>query len=160
MSKNTKILFTDIDGVLYTSRYYNYLSLNHKKFRDNYGFLFDPECIKNFNTIIEETDAKIVISSTWRRSGLDIMRDLFRDRGIKGDIIDLTPIATIEDLFFCRGEEIENWLTFNGMPDKFVVLDDASLGDGYDNWNGYIKTEMSTGITNEIKNKVIDYLNE
>jgi hypothetical protein len=154
------IIFLDIDGVLYTTKYYNYLSLKHKKFRDKYGFLFDPECVSNFNEIIEKTGAKVVISSTWRISGLDIMRDLFKDRGIKGDIIDLTPIATIDDLFFCRGEEIEQWLIVNGMPDKFVVLDDCSIGDGYDNWKGYIKTEMSTGITNEIKNTVIKYLNE
>ena len=154
-----KIIFLDIDGVLYTSGYYKYLTLTQQKFRDKYGFLFDPKCIKNFNEIIEETGAKVVISSTWRRAGIDIMRNLFKDRGIKGDIIGLTPIATIEDLYFCRGEEIEHWLTYNGMPDKFVILDDVSLGDGYDSWKGFIQTDMETGITEEIKEKVINYLN-
>ena len=86
------------------------------------------------------------------------MKQLFLDRGIKGDIIGLTPISTIEDLYFCRGEEIENWLTFNGIPDKFVVLDDQPLGDGYDGWKGVVRTNMRSGITEEIKDKVINYL--
>ena len=155
-----KIIFLDIDGVLYTSDYYKSLVLGNRKYRDKYGFLFDPECIKNFNDIIEETGAKVVISSTWRSAGIEIMKDLFKHRGIKGDIIGLTPISTIDDLFFNRGEEIEYWLSRNGLPNKFAVLDDCSLGDGYDQWAGFIQTKMSNGITEEIKNKTINYLND
>lgn len=160
IKKINKIIFLDIDGVLYTTQHHNYLSLKNEKVRDKSGFIFDPESIKNFNKIIDETNAKIVITSTWRRSGLESMKKLFKMRGLKGEIIDITPISTLNDLYFCRGEEIEYWLTYNGISEKFVVLDDNSLGENYDKWKGFFQTKMENGITEEIKNKVINYLNE
>jgi hypothetical protein len=153
-----KIIFLDIDGVLYTSSYHEYLVLNRKPERDKYGYIFDPNTVENFNEIIEKTEAKIVISSTWKRHGLDKIRKIFNERGIKGEIIGLTPTSTIDDLFFCRGEEIEHWLSYNGLPEKFVVIDDQSLGEGYDKWKGFFKTKFKDGITNKIKNNIINYL--
>ncbi|NPV13031.1 MAG: hypothetical protein HPY57_14795 [Ignavibacteria bacterium] len=149
--KFVKIIFLDIDGVLYTTSHYTWLSVIEKqKSADKYGFLFDPKCIANLNEIIEKTGAKIVISSTWRRRGIDYLRECFKYRGINAEIIDLTPISTIDNLFFCRGEEIEQWLIENGLPEKIAVLDDSSLGDGYDDWKFFYKTNMTTGITEEI----------
>lgn len=155
-----KIIFLDIDGVLFTSEHYKYLSLSHKKYKDKYGFIFDPVCVARFNEIMEKTSAKIVLSSSWRMAGLDTMKKCFGVRGVDGDLIDLTPISTIDDWFISRGEEIEFWLSRNGMPDKFVVIDDASLGEEYDKWKGFFKTTMTTGITEEIKDNIINYLND
>ena len=58
------IIFLDIDGVLYTSTYFEYLTINKKKASDKYGFLFDPICINNLNKITLKYDAKIVITSS------------------------------------------------------------------------------------------------
>jgi len=156
-----KIIFLDIDGVLYTTSYFTYLSYSEKeKTRDKYGFIFDKKCIENLNEITKKTGAKIVISSTWRRKGIDFLRNCFKDRGITGEIIDLTPIGTIDNLFYCRGEEIEQWLLENGVPEKITVIDDSSLGENYDNWKFFYKTNMSTGLTDDIKNKIIENLND
>jgi hypothetical protein len=57
-------LFLDIDGVLNTGLYSDYLIENGLFETDADGYLFDPEAVKNLQTIIEETDAKIIITST------------------------------------------------------------------------------------------------
>lgn len=62
-------LFLDIDGVLNTGRYSNYLVENGLCETDADGYLFDPEAVQNLEYIIEATDAKIVITSTWRLDG-------------------------------------------------------------------------------------------
>jgi len=64
--KFDKIIFLDIDGVL------NVCSME----RDEYGSLFHKHFEDNLRWIIDQTDAKIVISSTWRFSGLEIMKEM------------------------------------------------------------------------------------
>ena len=154
-----KIIFLDIDGVLNVSNYqYNQFKQN-LKYRDKNGYIFDPECVLRLNEITDLTGAKIVISSSWRSLGINKLREVFKDRGITGEIIDCTPIGTIDNLYLCRGEEIEDWIIKNGYPDKVAVLDDQSLGQNY-NWKYFFKTNAKTGITEEIKNRVIEHLND
>jgi len=69
-----KVIFLDIDGVL------NVIPQGH----DKYGGIFHPEFVENLRTIIEATDAKIVISSTWRMSGLNIMKEMWSARNLPG----------------------------------------------------------------------------
>ena len=59
-----KIIFLDIDGVL-SPRWWN-----SDKQSDNYGCLFDAKAVANLAKIVEETDAEIVISSSWKNVGL------------------------------------------------------------------------------------------
>ena len=58
-----KVIFLDIDGVL------NIIPQG----RDQYGSLFHPQFEDNLQYLIEQTKADIVISSTWRYSGLKVM---------------------------------------------------------------------------------------
>jgi hypothetical protein len=60
-----KIVFLDIDGVL-----------NHTacKVKAPSGFCFvDDKCIVRLKRIIEKTDAKVVLASTWRRGYFDLL---------------------------------------------------------------------------------------
>ena len=67
-----RYLFLDIDGVLNTMRYSDYLTEHDKDDTDEDGALFDPEAVANLETIIKNVpDVKIIISSTWRFKGLD-----------------------------------------------------------------------------------------
>lgn len=61
-----KIIFLDIDGVL---------NVNFNG-RDKYGRIFHPNFVDNLRDIINRTGAKIVISSTWKMSGLDVMKQM------------------------------------------------------------------------------------
>lgn len=89
-----KIIFLDIDGVL---------ALMHKK-HDEYGSLFHEEFVNNLKTIIDKTGAKIVVSSSWRKSGLIEMKNLWKYRNLPGEIIDTTP-----SLYIQRGGGICFW---------------------------------------------------
>jgi len=51
-----KVIFLDIDGVLTTA---------------NKKWTFDENCVKHLVDIINETDAYIVISSSWRSYDLE-----------------------------------------------------------------------------------------
>ena len=147
------ILVLDIDGVLYTSSYYNHLIDKHKKSRDKYGFLFDPKCVENLNEIIKITNAKIVISSTWRSAGIEKLQKLFNERGIKRQIIGCTPIGF---LYNNRGEEIQAWFEEHGMPEKIAIVDDCGIGGLFP--NVYVKTDMTTGLDDIAKEKILEFL--
>jgi hypothetical protein len=111
MEKN-RIILLDIDGVL---------NVNFPS-HDEYGRCFHPNFVDNLKYIIDETGAKIVISSTWRFSGLVIMKEMWEKRNLPGEIIDITPHIDI-----CkRGEEIEYWLK-NNEVDSFVIVDDERI---------------------------------
>lgn len=133
-----KIIFLDIDGVL------NVISQGH----DEYGAIFHQHFMDNLKRIIDETGAKIVISSSWRKSGLKEMRNLWKHRNIAGEIIDVTPslylqkggsicfwndklsrkpTEKINGYSIPRGCEIEYWLNLekdNYDIESYVILDD------------------------------------
>ena len=150
------IIFVDIDGVFQLSSYINYLVKNNMKTKDKHGQLFDTECIKNFNEIIDITGADVVITSSWRFNGLISMKKLWKARGLKGNIIGITTIGAPFE-FDCRGQEIERWFMDNGKPSKFVIIDDCNIGDYYN--KEFVKTNTKTGITSKIKDIIIEKLN-
>jgi hypothetical protein len=77
-----KIIFLDIDGVLNNV---------YCESRDKFGCTFHSNFVDNLRSIIDKTGAKIVISSSWRTDGLDIMKDLWKYRDLPGEVIDVTP---------------------------------------------------------------------
>ena len=128
MSKH-KILFLDIDGVL------NPQWWERKKPSDKYGVPFDPKTVACLEKIIAETGANIVISSSWKNMGLSVVQDMWRERGLPGKVIDITPDYLSESLLcselnndyvlYERGCEIKGWLFLH--KDKishYVIVDD------------------------------------
>lgn len=134
-----KVIFLDIDGVL------NVISQGH----DEYGSIFHQHFMDNLKRLIEETQAKIVISSSWRKSGLIAMQELWKHRNLAGELIDCTPsirlqkggcIAFWNDKLYRhptekihgysipRGSEIEYWIENEsdkfGKIESYVIIDD------------------------------------
>jgi len=157
------IVFLDIDGVLNTHDY-----LVKQVEQDGISsyqaqFNFCPDSLENLKQIVEETDAKIVISSTWRISfkcAYDdphrkfwkaIMKNL-ASIGIHKRVIGITP--SLNDTRI-RGEEIKSWLS-NNQVNNFVIIDDDS--DMVDLMNHLAKYSWSDGITKEVKDKAINIL--
>lgn len=111
-----RIIFLDFDGVLNVAN----------KDYDRFGQFFHEEFIKNLGKIINETGAKIVISSSWRSAGLEEMRQLWAERNYPGEIVDITPFLVKSEYSFdndsllntksvftkkhIRGLEINFWL--------------------------------------------------
>lgn len=112
-----KVIFLDIDGVL---------NLCYEG-RDEYGSLFHPHLVDNLRKIIRETGAKIVISSTWRFSGLVVMKEMWDKRELPGEVIGITPnFMTHYGTTLCRGKEIDAYLEKYPEIEKYVILDDDS----------------------------------
>ena len=119
-----KVIFLDLDGVM------NVIPQG----RDRFGAVFHSHFIDNLKRIIDETGAKIVISSTWRHSGLSVMKDMWETRGLPGEVIDITTdcaqiIYDENDEFLSyesveRGYEIKEWLDKNPDVESYVILDD------------------------------------
>lgn len=101
-----KLLFLDIDGVLNTQQYAVHRLEANLPIYDNYGALFDPEAVKQLERIVEATNCLIVISSAWRYKGLDTLQQLWQDRKLPGEVIDITPPSRNN----VRGWEINQWL--------------------------------------------------
>lgn len=149
-----KIIFLDIDGVL------NVIYQG----RDKYGSLFHPHFEDNLAHIINETEADIVISSTWRYSGLKVMQSMWRDRGLPGNVIDVTP--TIHD--GVRGDEIDLWLRENQVDSYVIIDDDADMLP--EQMNNFVQTsgnahhsdyvDIGYGLTKECSEKAIEILNK
>lgn len=118
-----KVIFLDIDGVL------NVYGIEH----DQYGQIFHEHFVENLRTVINETGAKLVISSTWRFSGIERMRELWKFRDLPGEIIGITidcydlikegRFEFYDDV--TRGHEIQDWIDDNvNRIQSYVILDD------------------------------------
>ena len=152
-----KIIFLDIDGVLNTEKYIMERFNQHLSIHDeNNVSLFDPEMIEKLNKIINETGAKIVISSCWRiLYTLEELRNIWIEREILGEIIDRTPITSM-----IRGKEVEYWLNkYGDKVDSYVILDDDTdfLSSQFRN---LVVTSWKDGMSDEHVKKAISILNE
>ena len=128
MEKKTKIIFLDFDGVVTTVK-------SHWR--------FDEEKMALLGIILDATDAKIVITSSWRRYSLEDTIDFITTREAE---IGCTPFAFPDRVIgvthrmyaFCypnvdrhygvvRGEEIRRWQDENDASEcPYVILDDDS----------------------------------
>lgn len=117
-----KVIFLDFDGVLNSKKYINTCK--------EYGVIIDSSKMVLLKQIIDSTDARIVLSTSWREhwsvlpencddTGLFI-NDIFKKHGIL--IFDKTPERDSG-----REEEIIAWLHTHPQVKKFVVLDDMLL---------------------------------
>lgn len=102
-----KVVFADFDGIIWSYRTYQ----------------FSPEACKNFNDLLEqEPDLKIVVSSSWRKLGLDECKRALNKNGIDSTrVIDKTG-----DGHDGRGKEIQDWLDQNTGVTSYVILDDET----------------------------------
>jgi len=128
------LIFLDFDGVVNCQAWYIEVGkeeLARRGPRDD----ISEALIERLNDIVEETGAKIVVSSTWRKGEAieDLQGDLDR-HGFRGRVIGKTPTIPMkvrkekEEAHEVRGYEITMWLAkhpeFEGTP--FIILDDES----------------------------------
>lgn len=155
---DAKIIFLDIDGVLNCASEYG----TYKKHLPNIpGYWFHvPELIERFNKIIDATNAKIVVSSTWRLGQtLEEMRLILSAMGVKGDVIGLTP--TFDTAYSVRGNEIKSWIDSNvgrGQFQNYVIIDDDS-DMLYWQKDNFVNTNGQVGLTDRDAMKAIRILN-
>lgn len=134
-----KILFLDIDGVCNCAKTSQI---------GNEMFGIDPYLAFLVGKIIIETDCEVVLSSSWRHS-VDGVAHV--ERRVH-PIFDKTPRSN--DGF--RGKEVRAWLKEHPEVTRYAILDDSS--DFY-KYQKLFQTTWETGLTPEIADKVIKWLN-
>ena len=122
-----KIIFLDFDGVMDTSYYDHVLSKEGKPGNDQYGTVFDPNCVRNLKHIVEQTGADIVVSSSWKylMSYQDFLK-MWKDRGLPGFVTDVTPEPMTRRN---RGDEIDAWIEECQTECQYVIIDDLEANN-------------------------------
>ena len=69
-----KYIFLDFDGVINTPK-----------------GKFAKKAVANLLHLVERSDAKIIISSTWRLQGMEYILKLWQEHHMPGEVIGLTP---------------------------------------------------------------------
>lgn len=110
-----KIIFLDIDGVLNCESAYRNGECQYQEWiwEDGRKDHYQRFCVRSkelLNKLIDETGAKIVISSTWRHSGIEFMKKVWKMEEMSGEIIGITPSLRTKGLHIPRGMEIAYYL--------------------------------------------------
>ena len=173
MEKDTinKYIFCDLDGVLnpihhMNSTYKMYkASFGEIKSHDIYGQLFFNQNCDALKHIIEQTGAKIVISSTWRINGLLTMQEMWKHRNLAGEVIDVTPNCDVIAYKYGkildevkRGDEIQHYIDGYNI-DKYVIIDDNEDFLKHQLPN-FVKCNAYCGLTMKDAEKAIKILND
>ncbi len=108
-----KTIFLDIDGVLV-------LNEAGEPHPEN-AHPFDKECVRALNEILNETNAIIILSSTWKKVwDLKRLDFIFKFNGVVKSPLDIT------DDLNNREKEITDYVQRKRITD-FVILDDMDL---------------------------------
>ncbi len=151
-----KVIFLDVDGVLNSDEYFDRIqNLDIEGIESE----IDINKVKLLKKAIDETGAKVVLSSSWRytKNVLELKK-LLSDYGIH--ITDSTPVVEHK-----RGLEIRKWLEDNDSVEDFIILDDEVF-DSYDNalmeklvkMSKETETDIGEGLLPENVEKIIERL--
>jgi hypothetical protein len=133
-----KVIFLDIDGVLNCKK-----TPNPRKL----PYIIDPKLLKRFESLVDRTGAKVVLSSTWRYDPAG----LFSAKHWGVPLVDVTPDMPTQP----RRNEVLAWLKEHPDVDRYAVIDDED--DELDDLPLF-QPSAKTGLTDEIATRVADYL--
>lgn len=149
-----KIIFLDFDGVIST----------YEK-----GWRFDVEKLYLLKEIVDKTDAKIVVTSSWKRGFTEVdnfIKSLYNGSRNK-DLNNVTIFNWFANSIYditdnngsWRGDEIQRWIDkHNEEIESYVILDDDS--DFHDNQLfNFVQTDTYEGITSREVKLCIKILN-
>ena len=151
-----KVIFLDIDGVL---------NCQSSKSSCNAMLGIDDDKVRRLKEIIEKTNAKIVLISSWKNDWQKIYKE---QQGYMANYLDkklkrhgLVIMDKTEDTSVNRGQGILNWLADKKI-ESFVILDDedfdyqeVGIADRVVKTNFY---DNNGGLQDNETNKAIDYL--
>lgn len=128
--KYDRIIFLDVDGVLNGAEW-----IHRKEAGGTWcGTRIIPEPARVLHRILEKTEAKVVLISSWRHwvnSGSMTPRgfgNVLKSHGIEADVVDALPPHDKEkyDYGEDRAVHLLHWLTVNQCI-SYVVLEDINL---------------------------------
>ncbi|MBQ4052529.1 MAG: hypothetical protein IJD09_02665 [Clostridia bacterium] len=148
-----KVIFLDFDGVLNSRKYVD--ACGH------FGVIIDPSRMALLKQIVDATDARIVLSTSWREHwspvaaqcdavGEEINR-IFKEHRL--EIYDKIP-----QMNFKREQEIKAWLEDYPTVDRFVVLDDLFLDAPFMRGHFVRTSDLRDGLDEDNVKEAIDIL--
>ena len=134
-----KAIFLDIDGVLNSNEHTAFIK-SFVTYSDNMIEPFDDECLYNLKYIVDETDAKIIITSIWRLfpDYLYILMNKLEEYGLDKNVISLTTSNKYKD----KLQEIAVKLKKLGITEYVVLDNDDTL-----KLDRHVITNNATGLT-------------
>ncbi len=144
-------LFLDFDGVLNSEAHFAQFDDREPNRDEN----LDPVAIERLNRIVEATDCKIVISSTWRHwASQGNLQRLLARRGFRHElsVVGMTPW-----LGGPRNFEIQRWMDYYSVRvEQICILDDwEDMGHLA---HRLVKTSWETGLLDGHVERVIAML--
>jgi len=163
-----KVIFLDFDGVVTAKNGTPGSYMTHSL--DEYGPT--PVCVNRLMKLVEDSGAKIVISSNWRKFDVDGPGSIWENPwygGVKNPLPKFIPMlggAYLESLpaiRLCKAAVADYWLLVKGNAvESFIALDDMCTHEGYDRFetfkDRYINTDPETGLTDEDCEKALAIL--
>ena len=134
-----KVILLDIDGVLNCDQ-----TPNHRKF----PYIVDKKLLARLTKLLERTEAKVVLSSTWRCDPVGLLAAKYW--GIP--FLDVCPDRPKSPRF----KEMQAWLACHPTVERFAVVDDEC--DGLDGLPLF-QPSAKTGLTPRIARGIASYLN-
>lgn len=152
-----KFIFLDVDGVLNCRT-------TTDIFKDSDGRRWDGidiDKMELLKEILDETGANIIVSSTWRLHP-EFLEYLEKKLGIYNRRIKgYTPTAYRRlGSYSERWDEIKKWFEENEKPENYIILDDIDYKMKEYFGDHYFQTNVDIGLTREIADKCIEYLNK
>jgi hypothetical protein len=160
-----RIIFLDCDGVLNSHKFFS--TSSHDDSIDGLDFgetQLDPQALAILDQIVEETGARIVISSSWRHIwDWQEIAEKFKNRGLQNwDVVIGETMTSSQDN---RGAEVKEWLdtgrerTEVGQEavTSWVIIDDTDEFDSTQHQN-FVRTNPKVGLTVADAQKAIQIL--
>lgn len=167
-----KVIFLDFDGVLNSN--IDFFELRKFGHSVNEGSkVLNRGHLALLQQIIEDTDAKIVLSTTWRRHfDVDEIYEMFTARDVtfsRDVIVGITPSLSrgfSDNPMRHRGAEIHEYLKEHPEVEKFVIIDDqldpiVNPGGRYEDdsleyddrvpYEGFIKADTKVNVEDDLE---------
>ena len=121
---------------------------------------FKPS-VDALNFITKETNAKLVITSSWISMGIGVLQNKLNKWGVNAEIVDVLPTAGSKENGIKRWFELwkESYTYENGLGpiDGFVIIDNEHVSSLYEKW--LVRTNMDDGgLTQQLAFKAIEIL--
>ena len=151
-----RVIFLDIDGVLNSEEWDRYVQSFTYGARFNSCYLLSQEMILRLQNVIFQTNAEIVLTSSWRTNDR-AMCALTRQLSLYH-----LPIrdTTVSYAYGSRADEVKLWLESHSNVTSYAIVDDYD--DGFSNdkvlVTHFVQTNYFQGLTSEEAEKIIEIL--
>ncbi len=123
LGKKKIYMFLDFDGVI--NIFYKEGTPEYEALMKSKYFEFaDKKCVRRLSDLCLEFDIDVVISSSWRYSGVEYCTQYLREAGLDERV---KVVGTTEEDFHSRQEQIYNYLKKHLDFTGFVVIDDIDM---------------------------------